>query len=110
MAVGQWPDDDPGAALSEATALVAGIVVDQRSGPVPSRAGVAELADAAVQHIAVLGELADVVENQVAATDPADALNAAALRAALSSAQLFASELAKRLSQPSEPAVERRSA
>jgi hypothetical protein len=98
--VGSVEKDEPGADLYAATSLVADVVVRQRAQPAPDRPVVDSLAAATIQHLAVLGELAEVLRDQVALVgyDPVRARDtAAALQAALSSAQLFTTELVRQL-------------
>lgn len=112
MAPVRRPDEEgPAAALDAATALIAGVVVRQRTEPTPPPE-LESLAWATNQHIAVLGELAEALQHQLAHDEAASALprrpderdyvtrlsdTAAALQAALSSAQLFTAELANQL-------------
>jgi len=97
------------AALRAATVLVAEVVVHQRAIDIQPDKVVDELAAATTQHLAVLGELADVLRTRLAqaAEQPQGASpyvsparvrdTAAALKAALSSAQLFSAELETQL-------------
>jgi len=94
------------AALRAATVLVAEVVVHQRAIDIQPDKVVDELAAATTQHLAVLGELADVLQTRLAqaaeqpqgASPPARVRDtAAALKAALSSAQLFSAELETQL-------------
>jgi hypothetical protein len=110
----RWPDEEgPAAALDAATALIAGVVVRQRIEGTPPPE-LESLAWATNQHIAVLGELAEVLQHQLAQDEAAvlphlrpderDNVTrltdmAAALQAALSSAQLFTAELANQVSR-----------
>jgi hypothetical protein len=97
------------AALRAATVLVAEVVVRQRAIDIQPDKVVDELAAATTQHLAVLGELADVLQARLAqaAEQPQGAGpgasparlrdTAAALKAALSSAELFSAELVTQL-------------
>lgn len=111
--VGTPQNNGPVAALDAATALIAGVVVQQRIEETPPPV-VEAVAWAITQHLAVLGELAEVLQHQLADDRAADGPpprpeereftarlsdTAAALQAALSSAQLFTAELANELSQ-----------
>jgi hypothetical protein len=105
-------EDHPEAALYAATTLVAGVVVRQRAEETPARPVVEAVAMATTQHVAVLGELAEVIRDQLALIgvpqsrpDEPEMVRlrdtAAALHAALSSAQLFSTELVRQLSATS---------
>jgi hypothetical protein len=111
--VGRPQNNGPVAALDAATALIADVVVRQRIEGTPPPV-VEAVTWAITQHLAVLGELAEVLQHQLADDEAAGGLHprpdereftvrlsdtAAALQAALSSAQLFTAELANQLSQ-----------
>jgi len=78
--VGSVEENDPGSELYAATSLVADVVVRQRAEPAPDRSVVDSVAAATTQHLAVLGELAEVLRDHVAqvGNDPARARDTAA--------------------------------